>query len=92
MNSLSTALQLLTQASLSSSSVKRHTLNATFAALELRLDKMQSTVTEHGQRMESLESNAELQDQRIRALEERCVALANTLPTSKAAAVETTLG
>lgn len=50
---------------------------ATFAALELRLDKMQTTITEHGQRMDSLESHAELQAQRIQALEERCVALAD---------------
>ena len=51
---------------------------ATFATLELRLDKIQTTITDHGQRVESLESHAELQDQRIQALEERCVALAES--------------
>ena len=30
----------------------------TFAALKLRLDKMHITITEHGQRMDSLGSNA----------------------------------
>lgn len=49
---------------------------ATFAALELRLDKMQRTVTENGQQMDLLESHAELQAQRIQA--ERCVILANS--------------
>ncbi|KAG7455603.1 hypothetical protein JOB18_003129 [Solea senegalensis] len=58
---------------------------STFAALELRLDKMQTTIKEHGQRMDSLESHAELHAQRIQALEERYVALAenNTKLTSK---------
>ena len=51
---------------------------ASFAALELRLDKMQTMITEHGQRMDPLESHAELQAQRIQALEERCVALADS--------------
>lgn len=50
----------------------------TFAALELRLDKMQATVTEHSQRMGSLESNADLQDQRLQTLEEKCAALAES--------------
>lgn len=50
----------------------------TFAALELRLDKIQSTITEHGQQMDSLESHVELQAQRIQVLEERCVALTNS--------------
>lgn len=62
---------------------------ASFAALELRFDKMQSTVTEHGQRLDSLESNTELQDQRIQALEERCVALASS--TAKLTAKTTDL-
>ena len=35
------------------------------------MDKIQSVVTEHGQRIESLESDVDLQDQRISKLEER---------------------
>lgn len=56
-----------------------------FATLEVRLDKIQSTITEYGQRVDSLESHVELQDQRIQALEESCVALAasNTKLTAK---------
>ena len=63
---------------------------ATFATLELRLDKMQTTITEHGQRMVSVESHVELQAQRIQALEERCVALANSIAklTTKAIDLE----
>ena len=51
---------------------------ATFATLESRLDKIQTKITDHGQRMDSLESHTEVQDQRIQALEERCVALVNS--------------
>lgn len=51
---------------------------ATFAALELRLDKIQSMITEQSRRMDSLESHVELQAQRIQVLEERCVALTNS--------------
>ncbi|XDV36150.1 hypothetical protein PO909_005994 [Leuciscus waleckii] len=50
----------------------------TFAALEAKLDCTQAVVTEHGQRIDSLESGAELQDQRIHALEDRCAALAES--------------
>lgn len=49
-----------------------------FAAPESRLESMQITITEHGQRMSSLESHAELHDQRIQAVEERCVSLASS--------------
>lgn len=63
---------------------------STFAALELRLERMQTMITEHGQPMASLESHAELQDQRIQALEERFVALAssNTKLIAKTADLE----
>ncbi|KAE8296900.1 hypothetical protein D5F01_LYC03511 [Larimichthys crocea] len=60
----------------------------TFAALELRLDKIQSAVTGHGQRLDSLESHAELQAQRIQALEERCVALAESNAKLTARAID----
>lgn len=50
----------------------------TFTTLETWLDKIQTTITDHGQRVDSLESHADLQDQRIKALEERCVALENS--------------
>lgn len=48
------------------------------AALESRLDKIQTTITEQGHRINSLEANAELQDQRIQALEVKCEVLTNS--------------
>lgn len=51
---------------------------STFAALESKLERLQTMMNEHGERVTSLETHAELQDQRIQALEERCVALAST--------------
>lgn len=49
-----------------------------FAALESRLEKMQSTVSDHRARIVSLETNAESNDQRIRTLESRMEALADS--------------
>lgn len=59
-------------------------LKSTIAALELKLKRMQTTINEHGERLTSLESHTELQDQQIQALEERCVALARTNTKLKA--------
>ncbi|CAI5657495.1 unnamed protein product [Oreochromis niloticus] len=59
-----------------------------FATLEARLDKIQTTITEHGQRMNLLESHAELQEQRLQALEERCVALAESNTKLKAKTID----
>lgn len=53
-------------------------LKNSFAALELRLEKMQTTVLDHGQRIISLESSAESDDQYIGALETRLVALVDS--------------
>lgn len=53
-------------------------LKNSFAALESRLEKMQTTVLDHRQRIISLEASAESEDQHIRALEARCVALADS--------------
>lgn len=47
-----------------------------FEVLEARLGKTHALVVEHGQKIDSLESNATLQDQRMSALEEKCAALA----------------
>lgn len=49
-----------------------------FAALESRLERMQGTVSDHGQRIVSLETSAETNDERIRILEERIEALADS--------------
>lgn len=49
-----------------------------FAALESRLEKLQATVTDHGQRIVSLETCAESDDQRLSALETKCAALADS--------------
>lgn len=49
-----------------------------FAALESRLEKLQSSVIDHGQRIVSLETSAESDDQRLSALETRCVELADS--------------
>lgn len=65
-------------------------IKETFAAMESRLDKMQTEVTEHGTRLDSLENNAELNIQRIQALEEKCAALkeSNARLTAKTADLE----
>lgn len=53
-------------------------LKNSFTALESRLEKMQTTVLDHGQRIISLETSAESDDQLIRALEARLVTLADS--------------
>ena len=53
-------------------------LKNSFAALESRLEKMQTTVFNHGQRIISLETSAESDDQRIRTLEVKLIALADS--------------
>ena len=53
-------------------------LKHSFAALESRLEKMQTMVVDHGQRFISLETSAESDDQRIRILEAKCAALADS--------------
>lgn len=59
-----------------------------FATLEARLDMIQRTIIEHGQWMNLLESHAELQEQRLQALEERCVALAESNTKLKAKTID----
>lgn len=49
-----------------------------FAALESRLETMQATIIEHGQRITSLETCAESDDQRLSALETKCATLADS--------------
>lgn len=46
-----------------------------FTTLEAKFDCIQSAVTEHGQKIVSLESNANLQDDRLLTLETTCAAL-----------------
>ena len=53
-------------------------LKNSFAALESRLEKMQTTVSNHGQRIILLETSAESDDQRIRTLETKLIALADS--------------
>ena len=53
-------------------------LKNSFAALESRLEKMQTTLSDHGQRIVSLETSAESDDQRILALEAKVVTLADS--------------
>lgn len=53
-------------------------LKNSFAALESRLDKMQTTVSDHGQHIISLETSAESDDQRIHTLKVKLVALADS--------------
>lgn len=48
------------------------------AVLEDQLDKIHSTMTEHCQRITSLESAANTQDQRIQELEKRCAMLTDS--------------
>ncbi|KAK1888052.1 Protein SENSITIVE TO UV 2 [Dissostichus eleginoides] len=52
---------------------------AAFAVLEAKLNQTQITVAEHGEQIDSLETNANLQDQRLRILEEKTLACSNTL-------------
>ncbi|KAJ8006713.1 hypothetical protein DPEC_G00110070 [Dallia pectoralis] len=56
------------QALLASQACISADFKTTFAALEAKLDCTQAVVTEHGQRIDSLESGAERQDQRIQTL------------------------
>ncbi|KAF3842531.1 hypothetical protein F7725_024482 [Dissostichus mawsoni] len=51
---------------------------AAFAVLEAKLNQTQTTVAEHGEQIDSLETNANLQDQRLRILEEKCAVLADS--------------
>lgn len=53
-------------------------LQNSFAALESRLDKMQTTLVDYGQCITSLETSAVSDDQRIRTLEARVEALADS--------------
>ena len=53
-------------------------LKNSFAAFESRMEKMQSTLVDHRQRITSLETSAESDDQRIRTLETRLEALADS--------------
>lgn len=53
-------------------------LKNSFAALESRLQKIQTTVSDHRQRIVSLETSLESDDQRIRALEAQVVALTDS--------------
>lgn len=48
---------------------------AAFATLEEKLSKTQAIVSEHDKKIDSLESNANLQDTRLSALEKTCEAL-----------------
>ena len=50
-------------------------LRSAFASLEAKLDTVQATVTDLGERIESLESNANLTEERIQALEASCSTL-----------------
>lgn len=63
-------------------------IKASFAALEVKLDNIQSVVSEHGQRIDSLESNANLQDQHISKLEEMFEALAESNAKLMAKAID----
>ena len=53
-------------------------LKNSFAGIESRLDKMLTTLVDHGQRIISLETSAESDDQRICTLEARVEALADS--------------
>lgn len=61
-----------------------------FASLEEKLTQTQATVKDHGQRIISVESNANLLEQRIHSLEEKCVVLtdSNAKLAAKAADLE----
>lgn len=48
------------------------------AVIEEQLNNIQTTISDHGQRIDSLESAANTQDQRIQDLEDRCAALAES--------------
>ncbi|KAJ4918097.1 hypothetical protein JOQ06_022744 [Pogonophryne albipinna] len=63
---------------------------AAFAVLEAKLNQTQTTVAEHGEQIDCLETNANLQDQRLRILEEKCAVLAdsNAKLAAKAADLE----
>ncbi|KAI4829498.1 hypothetical protein KUCAC02_023538, partial [Chaenocephalus aceratus] len=43
-----------------------------------KLNQTQTTVAEHGEQIDYLETNANLQDQRLRILEEKCAVLAES--------------
>ncbi|KAK5874693.1 hypothetical protein PBY51_019620 [Eleginops maclovinus] len=51
-------------------------LRLAFASLEAKLDTVQATVTDFGERIASLETNANLTERRIQALEVPCSTLA----------------
>ncbi|KAI4831038.1 hypothetical protein KUCAC02_002639 [Chaenocephalus aceratus] len=53
---------------------------AAFAVLEAKLNQTQTTVAEHGEQIDSLETNANLQDQRLRILEKKGAVLADSNP------------
>ncbi|KAI4793165.1 hypothetical protein KUCAC02_032893 [Chaenocephalus aceratus] len=60
----------------------RRALSADFksaiSTLEAKLDRIQATVSDHGQTIASLESNANLQDERMLALEATCATLTDS--------------
>ncbi|KAJ4936530.1 hypothetical protein JOQ06_001120 [Pogonophryne albipinna] len=60
----------------------RRALSADFksaiSTLEAKLDRIQATVSEHGQTIASLESNANLQDERMLGLEATCATLTDS--------------
>lgn len=53
-------------------------LRSAFISLEAKLDTVQATVTDFGERIASLESNANLTEERIQALEASCSTLSET--------------
>ena len=53
-------------------------LRSAFISLEAKLDTVQATVTDFGERIASLESNANLTEERIQALEVSCSTLSET--------------
>ncbi|KAI4813787.1 hypothetical protein KUCAC02_003015 [Chaenocephalus aceratus] len=56
----------------------RDSISAAFAVLEAKLNQTQTTVAEHGEQIDSLETNANLKDQRVRMLKEKCAVLADS--------------